>query len=459
MPDSFDSACPYILQYRLIFSAFVYRLPRHDGGARKTVLRFMSLEMGGAHPLAREYDFQLDSELSVNLDARVDIMGDQIVLANPRREAIYLVDWKQGKMTAASQAYTQKAPILILSHLSPLKVHHTPKGKYEGAIAVLSPDLMLLLKRDPPCLELCRVAPGERGAGNSNGDGDAPSGSLHVVRSLALPAFHLKYQLHTAYMQTDRHAPHQSDPETPHQQQRPCPTRAPAALTFHSAPEEMVVGITFLLRTRPPYEIWKKVVTTISHRALFALADTTSRSCHRQTSGDGGREQQDSDGGGTKTVPVPVPWERWGPRAARVITPPTFHRITAHAGQRWLSIEDGKLVVRDFSAARVRRAHARARAGGGGGGETAATAQAQARISGGSGGFGQDVVSGLPFLESREYFMGAKAREGDVLLTDGRRLISFVRVVGIAVFFSLRARGDRVMLKSTLTGPGPTSNI
>jgi hypothetical protein len=32
-----------------------------------------------------------------------------------------------------------------------------------------------------------------------------------------------------------------------------------------------------------------------------------------------------------------VPWEEWGPRAARVISPPTFHWITAHAGQRRLS--------------------------------------------------------------------------------------------------------------------------
>src|ERR1700722_4958737 len=102
-------------------------------------------------------------------------------------------------MTVASQTFTQKAPILILSHLSPLlKVHHTPNGKYEGAIAVLSPDLMLLLKRDPQCLELCRVPPGERGTGSSSSDSDdAPLGSLHVVRSLALPAFHLKYQLDT----------------------------------------------------------------------------------------------------------------------------------------------------------------------------------------------------------------------------------------------------------------------
>ena len=400
--------------------------------------------MGGAHPLAREYDFQLDSELSVYPDARVDIMGDQIVLANPRREAIYLVDWKQGRMTVASHAYTQKAPIFILSRLSPfLKVHHTPKGKYEGAIAVLSPNLMLLLKRDPPSLELCRVTPGERGTGSSSSDSDdAPSGSLHVVRSLALPAFHLKYQLDTAYMQTDRHAPHQSNPEAPQQQQRPCPSRAPAGLTFHSAPEDMVVSITFLLRTRPPYQIWKKVVTTISHRALFALADTTVHSCHGHTSGNGGREQQqdsdedsDENGDGGRTaagpvrVPVPVPWEEWGPRAARVITPPTFHRITAHAGQRWLSVEDGKLVVRDFSAARVRRARARA----GGGGTVATTTT---RIWSGTGGSGQDVVSGLPFLESREYFLGAGAREKDVLLTDGRRLISFVRTVSTAVFLS-----------------------
>jgi hypothetical protein len=58
-----------------------------------------------------------------------------------------------------------------------------------------------------------------------------------------------------------------------------------------------------------------------------------------------------------------VPWEEWGPRAARVISPPTFHWITAHAGQRWLSLEDDKLVIRDFSTARVLRARAALGAG------------------------------------------------------------------------------------------------
>ena len=48
-----------------------------------------------------------------------------------------------------------------------------------------------------------------------------------------------------------------------------------------------------------------------------------------------------------------VPWEEWGSRAARVIFPPAFHWITAHAGQPWLSLEDDKLVIRDFNTVRV----------------------------------------------------------------------------------------------------------
>jgi hypothetical protein len=50
-----------------------------------------------------------------------------------------------------------------------------------------------------------------------------------------------------------------------------------------------------------------------------------------------------------------VLWEEWGPRTARVrlISPPTFHLTTVHAGQPWLSLEDDKLVIRDFSTARV----------------------------------------------------------------------------------------------------------
>ena len=86
-------------------------LPRLDNAPTKTILRFMSLETGGAHPLAREADLQLDTTLPVNLlDVRADVIGDQIVLVlvdlrteDPDSDVIYLVDWKQGRMTLVSQ--------------------------------------------------------------------------------------------------------------------------------------------------------------------------------------------------------------------------------------------------------------------------------------------------------------------------------------------------------------------
>ena len=41
----------------------------------------MSIETGGAHPLATEPDIQLDTELSVNLlDVRADVIRDHIVV-------------------------------------------------------------------------------------------------------------------------------------------------------------------------------------------------------------------------------------------------------------------------------------------------------------------------------------------------------------------------------------------
>jgi hypothetical protein len=237
----------------------------------------------------------------------------------------------------------------------------------------------------------------------------------------------------------------------------------------------MVVGITFLLRLRGPHAGWKKVVTTISHRALFALADTGTRTGHMTSehdeedgddgSGEGeqGREEGEMGVGEVEDAEV-VPWEEWGPRAARVISPPAFHWITAHAGQRWLSLESDKLVIRDFSAARVRVLRARAGAGadatthhalrgspaylrynnGNGTTEENGTASvpvqvlapAQTRIHGhgrSQGGlstesatcFGEDVVSELPFIETR---VDVRGRVGDMVLTDGERLISFVRM-------------------------------
>lgn len=322
-----------------------------------------------------------------------------------------------------------------------------------------------------------------RGTGNVNGD-DAPPASLRVVRTLALPIFHPDYRVHTAYMQTDGYCPRQRDPEVL-QQQRQRPARAPSPLTFHSAPEDMVVGITFVLRLRGPHAGWKKVVTTISHRALFALADTgtgtgTGRTTSRYDEEDGdddgsgeGEQGQEQEGEGEGEVEEAetVPWEEWGPRAARVISPPSFHWITAHAGQRWLSLEDDKLVIRDFSTARVRALRARAGAGAGVGAGAAAhsalsrsspaylrynngngatengiasvpvpaLAPAQTRIhghgrsqvQGGIGStatatcFGEDVVSELPFIETH---VDVRGRAGDMVLTDGERLISFVRM-------------------------------
>lgn len=330
---------------------------------------------------------------------------------------------------------------------------------------MLSKDLVLFLKRDTPCLELCRVNTRPRRASDINGD-DAPAASLRVVRTLALPIFHPDYRVHTAYMQTDRHCPRQRDPEVL-QQRREQPARPPSPLTFHSAPEDMVVGITFLLRLRGPRQNWKKVVTTISHRALFALADSNAGTGRTTPRYDGencayvngeGKEQE----GGVAEVEVAeiFPWDAWGPRAARIISPPTFHWITAHAGQRWLSLEGDKLVIRDFSTARVLRAHASANAahnsgssahlrynydynsGNAGGGTQNGTAPvlvlAQTRIHGhvrsqsqvwgmsSTTCFGEDVVSGLPFIETR---VDVRGRAADMVLTDGERLISFVRMV------------------------------
>ena len=82
-------------------------LPRVDSTPTETVLRFMSLETGGAHPQAKLPDLRLDTHLPVSLlDVRADVIGDQIVLVlvdlrtdYPESDAIYLVDWKQGQMT------------------------------------------------------------------------------------------------------------------------------------------------------------------------------------------------------------------------------------------------------------------------------------------------------------------------------------------------------------------------
>ena len=428
----------------------------------------MSLETGGVHPLAKEPDLPLDTQLPVNLlDVRADIIGDHIVLVlvdlrpdNPESDAIYLVDWKQGRITLVRPF--SFLPGTLSRMESFIKVHRAPNGTYEGALAVLSPDLVIFLKRKTPSLELCRVTRGGAGATRQSPP------SLRVVCTLALPAFHPDCHVHTAYMQTDRHYERrprtmstaaiqrrQRHREQELEEEEEQGEEQPSPLPFHSAPEDMVVGITFLLRERGPRAIWKKVVTTISHRALFALASTFDDPPTYDGAEDDG---DDDDDGEEEEVEVEVeeeevPWEEWGPSSARVIAPPSFQWITAYAGQRWLSLESDKLVIRDFSAARVRRAITRPRArrtsaellcgnlsandntnrddnrrGYGRGYEHRRRHSAAKGCGNGwsLGCFAEEVVSELLFLETR---IDAPGRDGAMVLTDGERLVAFVRKV------------------------------
>jgi hypothetical protein len=73
----------------------------------------MSLETGGIHPLAKEADILLDTQLPANLlNVRADVIGDHVIIVlvdlrpdNPECDAIYLVDWKQGSMTRVSVVF------------------------------------------------------------------------------------------------------------------------------------------------------------------------------------------------------------------------------------------------------------------------------------------------------------------------------------------------------------------
>lgn len=113
----------------------MYSLPPANSAATKTILRFMSLGTGGVHPLAMEPDIQLDTELPVNLlDVRADVIGDQIVLVlvdlrihNPESDAIYLVDWKRGRITLVSRPsgtqYVRHGRRKVRAYLRPFPTH------------------------------------------------------------------------------------------------------------------------------------------------------------------------------------------------------------------------------------------------------------------------------------------------------------------------------------------------
>jgi hypothetical protein len=90
------------------------------------------------------------------------------------------------------------------------------------------------------------------GAGNTNG-ADAPPRAPYLP--LRLPHTH---SIHAG----------QLDPDVL-QQQRQQRVRAPSSLMIRSAPEDVMVDITFLLRLCSLRPCWKKAITTTSHRALF----------------------------------------------------------------------------------------------------------------------------------------------------------------------------------------------
>ena len=59
-----------------------------------------------------------------------------------------------GMYVTGAEAPARSHPNRFFTHLY---VHHAPNGTYGGALAVLSEDPVLFLKRDAPCLELCSV--------------------------------------------------------------------------------------------------------------------------------------------------------------------------------------------------------------------------------------------------------------------------------------------------------------
>ncbi|KAI0259580.1 hypothetical protein BC834DRAFT_1045168 [Gloeopeniophorella convolvens] len=352
----------------------VLSLPQDGGGGGgdgtappRTVLRFMSLATRGAHPHAARTDVPLATALPVSmLDVRADVLGAHIVLV--------LVD-----LRPAAPARDAVYVVDWRRGVSTL-VHTAPNGTYEGALAVLAPHTVLFLRRDRAALELCTLElPADASA-------SAPP-SLRVVRTLALPPFRPDVRVHTAYMQTDPPRTHTH-------------TSTPDALPFRSAAADRVVGVTFLLRARTdapqlPAMGWTKAVLTIAHAALARLVDEATAGA------DGAKEAEGEE----------VPWAAWGPRGARVLVPGAFQWITAHAGQRWLALEGDALVVRDFSAARV--------------GARAPAAEDDDDTRALRACFAQDVVSALPFRERRVRVPG---REGATVLSDGERLVAFVRM-------------------------------
>jgi hypothetical protein len=128
-----------------------------------------------------------------------------------------------------------------------------------------------ILKRDTSSIELRRVTSLGSKTGAIGGGGP----TLRVVRTLSLPTFHLNHRIYMAYMKMDRHRERRPNLEVSPPQERSKNTKGTATPRvrvhdFHSMEHpRLLSSASRPLRLRGLHMTWKKVATTVSHRAIF----------------------------------------------------------------------------------------------------------------------------------------------------------------------------------------------
>ena len=120
--------------------------------------------MGGAHPLVRDADLQLNMDLPVNLlDVWVDVIGEQIVLMlidlrteDPESDVIHLIDWKQGCMNLVSHMNVHMA-CRPLTHTTHPRCTGPKQDVLRRTRCPLARPCALFLRCDTPSIEPCHV--------------------------------------------------------------------------------------------------------------------------------------------------------------------------------------------------------------------------------------------------------------------------------------------------------------
>ncbi|KAI0261880.1 hypothetical protein BC834DRAFT_421422 [Gloeopeniophorella convolvens] len=367
----------------------VISYPDRSLGESMVHLRLLDFLTGEAHPLAASPVLPVLTQdiFDTGLQVQAEVLGDKILIqVNQDWDTHditfcqwYLVEWKTGRVVQVNSA----------------------RQSYRPSFSVVSPDVIAVLQRD--VITLCRLP-----------RIDDTDPTLSTICSLELPLIRSSAR----YARTRFDARSNSGRPPRYSQ---TPSTEFQRLPFSNDPYQDTIRLTLFVTSMEGYNGCRYSLA-LSRKVLAAIASKADPS--------------------PKTV---ILRGEWFSRGAHLFEEPFGQGEVTCSGQRWIWQDgSGSLIVRDFNAFRARRAHSEIAEG------TIPVSPKEGDIRAVVGPtifrsnvhFAEDVVSELPYLETRS----REHRTCRQILTDGEHLLGFMRLVS-------RSRSSpRYMLRPCLPG-------